>query len=146
MKKLTIEDEQLKTIAAIHESIPSGYKEWHVSSMDLALRFESMKLLMMHNGDEIIAVVDKEDVIAFIWYVINDETMIKSLWVTPARRRQGIATELKDYVRQQSLAAGVTVIRSHVHPLNSKMRQLNEKLGYSHRGNEMIYKLEVHND
>jgi len=146
MKKITIDDERLADIAKIHEWIPKHYKDWNVTSMDIELRLESMKLLMTHSGDEIAAIVEEQEVIAFIWYVISDVTTIKSLWVAPSYRRRGLAIKLKNYVKQQSSAAGVMTITSHVHPHNKKMIQLNHKLGYDQIGNEMIYKLEVPND
>ncbi len=146
MKKITIDDERLADIAKIHERIPKHYKDWNVTSMDIELRLESMKLLMTHSGDEIAAIVEEQEVIAFIWYVISDVTTIKSLWVAPSYRRRGLAIKLKNYVKQQSSAAGVMTITSHVHPNNKKMIQLNHKLGYDQIGNEMIYKLEVPND
>ncbi|WJP98241.1 GNAT family N-acetyltransferase [Macrococcus bovicus] len=130
----------LKEIAYLHESIPAGYEDWQPTDLDYLLREESLKLLMQHEGDQILAIVE-EELIAFIWYKMTDHTHIKSLWVDPRRRGQGYASRLKNEVKRMSEAQGMAYIKGTVHPANRGMVALNKKLGYNWVGKEMRLEL-----
>lgn len=137
MKKLDADHPLIKQIASIHESIPAEYKDYEVSSINTALREESIRLLMRHNDDEMVVIENEGTLIAFIWFHAGERLHIKSLWVAPSERRKGYATRLKKFVHSVSLKRGITEVYSHVDSANYKMKRLNEKLGYSTEHNEM---------
>ncbi|WP_164993388.1 GNAT family N-acetyltransferase [Macrococcus sp. DPC7161] len=148
-------DKVIKQIAHIHEHIPYQYDQnYETNALEIALRIESMKLLLAYN-DEIFYVTDGDDnehaprIIAYIWYTIDcnkNETFIyiKSTYVHPDYRQQGYATLLKDSVKNVAIQKGINRIESKVHKNNISMRQLNLKLGYKIKDNIMY--LEVPHD
>ena len=136
MIHINYDDLLLKKIAYLHESIPAEYKDWQPTELDYILREESMRLLMQHSGDRILAIVE-EDLIAFIWYAMTDYTHIKSLWVDPGQRGKGYASQLKNEVKRISEEQGMSYITGTVHPANRSMVALNQKLGYNWQDKEM---------
>lgn len=143
---LVTETELLSEIAALHERIPESYlKGYSASTLDIALRFESMQLLMQHKGDRIVVVEREQQLYGFIWFNVSDVIHIKSTYVKENYRQQGLATKLKRYIEEIALANKITRIVSDVNPNNTPMVQLNEKLGYqrSETSNRMIKMIEV---
>ena len=148
-------DKVIKQIAHIHEHIPFQYDQnYETNALEIALRVESMKLLLAYN-DEIIYMTNhnrnenEPTVIAYIWYTIgqnNNETIIyiKSTYVHPDYRRHGNATELKNHVKNIAIQKKIHRIETKVNKNNKRMRQLNLKLGYKIKDNIMY--LEVPHD
>ncbi|TDM03610.1 GNAT family N-acetyltransferase [Macrococcus carouselicus] len=141
LKPISHKDPLLHKIAEIHETIPSHYKDWPVTELDKTLRYESMQLLMQHEGDRMLVITEKEALAAFIWYSLSDHTHIKSLWVHPAYRGRGYAVMLKNEVKAISVMHHMPYIAGTVHPDNTNMIAINEKLGYNWEGKKMILNL-----
>lgn len=55
---------------------------------------------------------------------------IYQLWVDPAYRRRGLATDLKREVEAECLRRGVGLIYTHTEQANTHVVALNHKLGY----------------
>ncbi len=55
---------------------------------------------------------------------------IFQLWVTPAYRRQGLATCLKQQAEAEALRRGIVLIYTHTEECNSHVIEMNLKLGY----------------
>ena len=146
MHEIFYDDPYIETIARIHEHIPKDFDSSYKSSqLDVALRTESIRLLMQHNKDRIF-IMEEDELIAFIWFKMSDRTHIKSLYVSQRYRKRGIAVQLKQFVEQLSLQNGIHYIYGDVHEKNKSMRYVNEKLGYKSNNNRMYKILEVPND
>ncbi|MCE4955922.1 GNAT family N-acetyltransferase [Macrococcoides caseolyticum] len=147
MREISIKETVLlKTIAEIHENIPKSYRpEYKVTQLDIALRYESIKLLMAHKHDRIIVIEDGHQLCAFIWIHLADAMHIKSTYVAPSYRQHGYATQLKRYVESIARAHHIYAIYSDVDDNNRAMISLNEKLGYHRVKNSkrMIKTIEV---
>ena len=141
MRYIKSDDPLINDIATIHEYIPSDYSDYQPKALDIALRKESIQLLMEHKGDIILVKAQGDTLIAFIWFHIGQETHIKSLWVDAEYRKENIATTLKQMVHQLSKDKGVNKVVSTVHKNNERMQHLNLKLGYIKQGDKMILHL-----
>ncbi|MEO1270102.1 MAG: GNAT family N-acetyltransferase, partial [Myxococcota bacterium] len=87
----------------------------------------------------ILAVLDAQspeddNVAGFVWAELSQNpgphAHIRSLWVRPQNRRQGVAYRLKAELETWAMAQGAQWIQTEVHIDNSAMRALNTKLGY----------------
>jgi len=56
-----------------------------------------------------------------------------ALWVNPVFRRRGLAEKMKELGEAWARGRGIETITTHVHATNSKMRKLNEKLGFTEK-------------
>lgn len=150
MRKLSLtETNKIKEIAALHENIPSAYdSSYKVTPVDIALRYESIQLLMKHKHDQITVIEQNNKICAYIWYAIDDEIHIKSTYVYPEYRNQGYAIQLKYYVETIAREQHIGIIYSDVDTRNFAMKQLNKRLGYQFKedSNRMIKIIEVQND
>lgn len=132
------ETDLLMEIAKLHETIPMEYdSNYKVTDFDVELRYASIQLLMQ-NKDDLIMVVESDRLQAFTWFNIGTTLHIKSTYVFPEYRRQGIAMQLKLAVEGIAISHGIHVITSEVSPCNTKMQRLNERLNYERHGNLMI--------
>ncbi|UBH22844.1 GNAT family N-acetyltransferase [Macrococcus armenti] len=146
MHEIFYDDPYIETIARIHEHIQKDFdSSYNTSQLDIALRTESIRLLMQHNKDRIF-IMEEDELIAFIWFNMSDKTHIKSLYVSQRYRKRGIAIHLKQFVEQLSLQNGIHYIYGDVHEKNKSMRYINGKLGYKSNNNRMYKILEVPND
>ncbi|UOB20979.1 GNAT family N-acetyltransferase [Macrococcus armenti] len=146
MHEIFYDNPLIETIARIHEHIPKSFdSSYKTSQLDVALRTESIRLLMQHNKDRIF-IIEESELIAFIWFNMSEKTHIKSLYVSQGYRKRGIAVQLKQFVEQLSLQNGIHYIYGDVHEKNKSMRYVNEKLGYKSNNNRMYKILEVPND
>ncbi|TDM12235.1 GNAT family N-acetyltransferase [Macrococcus lamae] len=141
LKYINSEDPLLKTIASLHENIPSEYKEWQPESIDKVLRYESLKLLLQQGADKVMVIEGNGELIGFIWFKLTDHTHIKSLWVAPEYRGRGYASMLKEEVKVISKKHHMPYISGTVNPDNRIMIAMNQKLGYNWKGKNMILKL-----
>lgn len=141
MRKIDADHPYIKQIAEIHESIPAEYKNYKAAPLDIALRYESIRLLMHYQHDEIIILEKEDNLIGFIWFNAGEKMHIKSLWITPSERRKGLATKLKNHIADICRERDIQEIYSHVDMNNKKMRKLNEKLGYQSIKNEMRFEI-----
>ncbi|TDM41676.1 GNAT family N-acetyltransferase [Macrococcoides goetzii] len=150
MRKLSLtETNKIKEIAALHENIPLAYdSSYKVTPVDIALRYESIQLLMKHKHDQITVIEQNNKICAYIWYTIDDEIHIKSTYVYPEYRNQGYAIQLKYYVETIAREQHIGIIYSDVDTRNFAMKQLNKRLGYQFKedSNRMIKIIEVQND
>ncbi|WP_414055901.1 GNAT family N-acetyltransferase [Macrococcus equi] len=147
MRYLSIDEtDYIKSIANIHEHIPTIYDTGKkVTSLEISLRYESIRLLMHHRGDQIIIIEDNRQLCAFIWFSLNDSLHIKSTYVCKQFRNKGFATQLKVQVERIAKSKNIKQIFCDVDRRNEPMRQLNLKLGYKSINNstKMIKILEV---
>lgn len=140
------ETDVLMEIAKLHETIPMEYdSNYKVTNLDVELRYASLQLLMQNKND-LIMVVESDCLQAFTWFNIGTTLHIKSTYVYPECRRQGIAMQLKLALEDIAMSHGIHVITSEVSALNKKMQRLNEKLNYRYQGNIMTKSIEVYHD
>lgn len=140
------ETDLLMEIAKLHETIPMEYdSNYKVTDFDVELRYASIQLLMQ-NKDDLIMVVESDRLQAFTWFNIGTTLHIKSTYVFPEYRRQGIAMQLKLAVEGIAISHGIHVITSEVSPCNTKMQRLNERLNYERHGNLMIKMIKLPED
>lgn len=120
-------------IARRHLQAPQEWGERSYDEGDLA---ERMGRGWGRQGDELLlrAAVEAGEVLAFIWAELIAEpercVHIRSLWVSPQRRRRGWARALKLAAEDWGRSAGALSISSEVHPGNAAMLALNADLGY----------------
>lgn len=140
------ETDLLMEIAKLHETIPMEYdSNYKVTDFDVELRYASLQLLMQNKND-LIMVVESDRLQAFTWFNIGTTLHIKSTYVFPEYRRQGIAMQLKLAVEGIAISHGIHVITSEVSPCNTKMQRLNERLNYERHGNLMIKMIKLPED
>lgn len=60
----------------------------------------------------------------------GDFCQVYDLWVSPARRRQGLATLLKLEMERHMRSRGVAMVYTHTEQSNEHIIALNERLGY----------------
>lgn len=140
------ETDLLMEIAKLHETIPMEYdSNYKVTDIDVELRYASIQLLMQ-NKDDLIMVVESDRLQAFTWFNIGTTLHIKSTYVFPEYRRQGIAMQLKLALEGIAMSHGIHVITSEVSPCNTKMQRLNKRLNYERHGNLMIKMIKLPED
>lgn len=71
MRYIKSDDPLINAIATIHEYIPSDYSDYRPKPLDIALRKESIQLLMEYKGDLILVKEQGDTLIAFIWFHIG---------------------------------------------------------------------------
>jgi ribosomal protein S18 acetylase RimI-like enzyme len=75
---------------------------------------------------------------AFLFRYIPDDWVpadgrfceVFNLWIDPAYRRQGLATNLKRCIEIETLRRGISLIYTHTEERNEHVLALNQKLGY----------------
>lgn len=122
-------------IAKWHNMTPKLWiPDYKASEADIEETIQ--KILNTKNEDLFIAIAEDNqgNVQGFIWAYKLDEpkdtVMILSLYVTEDYRKYGVATNLKILLEKWSRLEGVKAIQTTVHYTNTKMLDLNQKLGY----------------
>ena len=128
---------QLYEIASMHLRAPLEWGERdhdnESARSELVTKWESEH---DRENNEILAILAQSDekVVAFVWVELIEERQrfvhIKSIWVEPNHRRQGLAKYLKKRVESWAMERNADRVESYVHSLNKSMLQLNYALGY----------------
>lgn len=128
--------QELKFIADVHEQLPAGWiAKYEVNQEDIDKTFHRL-ITKQHANRIFCAIIEHEQkIISYIWAEISEKSQavvdIMSLWTDEDYRRQGVATVLKiELEKWAKLQPNVKMINTMVSKKNSKMIELNEKLGY----------------
>lgn len=126
----------LQQIAIWHNTTPKQWLvDYRITTDDIS---ETIQSLVKVDGLALFLEVAKdshENAIGFVWAYCDKEdekrVIIKSLYVDPAYRKHGIASQLKEHLEIWCKRKGVSKIETTVHYTNKNMIALNEKLGYN---------------
>ena len=94
---------------------------------------------------EIFYIQDHGRIVALHWLEVPVRRLgyIRSLWVDPAYRRIGLATQLRTIGEHWFVEQGVQQIETDFNIRSLPMRHLNDQFGYIEKGDKFVKRLAV---
>ena len=126
----------LEQIATWHNQTPELWVPNYQASRE-AIEKDIKRIQQTDPEDLFLGIVVDADqsLQGFIWAYKQekntDSVMILSLYTSKAHRKEGLATQLKQLLEAWCKEEGIKTIETTVHYTNTKMLELNQKLGYT---------------